>query len=396
MSERGLITSDSRTNCFIKNEASVSGTDPRNISPRTPEFLSTIGRFVAGLELAAHSADYLIKGLNMDARHAKLKWLKDFQYYFENDHSRFDKHVAASWILHFEVHLFMLVFPASDHPDFYEALGALARTYGVSVVGLLYLILGERLSGDAHTSIGNGNINFAMLMWCFTGWLWKRDWGASTEGDDGLIGGVGRKKEAHLRLVMMACLGFEVKLIPRETITGCMFCGRTMVELPNAVTSMCDISRTLSKFHITTSGLPGRRALLAKALSYLYTDGGTPIVGRLVRTIVDILKPTLRDVQHIVRSKYINLYEAEKIQLGFGALPETRVVDPVLRIAVAKTDNLTLDLQQSFEEAYTRWVDLGYIPARPSPIELVRGELTVDDHRHVYYGANYPQFYGSQ
>lgn len=389
---RGLLRGDAIVECFIKNETSTKATDPRNISPRRPEFLAILGPFIAGIEQASHGAEYLVKGLNIADRHRRLRWMKKFREFIENDHSRFDKHVDYSWVDSFEVVLFMLIYPASDYPDLWTALEMLAKSFGTSVVGLLYMILGQRLSGDAHTSIGNGNINFAQLLFCFTGLRWAVDWQASTEGDDGVVGIAAQLRCCgYLRMMMMGCLGYSVKMIHRLEITGTMFCGRTMVEEPNGVTSMCDLKRSLAKFHITMSGLPSRRAILAKAFSYWSTDACTPVIGALCYSLLTVLQPVERDITHLLRSTST---EKRAILAGWeGWNKMLSLPTAAMRAAATECDGFAIDVQQAFEELYRSWAVQGFVPARPPPI-LVHEEPHVDDDRSSYFGSTYPAFYG--
>jgi hypothetical protein len=168
-------------------------------------------------------------------------------------------------------------------------------TKGLHVCGIIYTHVGKRCSGDTNTSIGNGVLN-RLTAWFFFCECWY-EWRTSHEGDDGL----GRILNVPLNVVddIMVSLiadtrdrfGMVVKTVQSPDLHGVTFCGRAHYWEHGRLSSYCDISRTLRKFHITTvehrAGLSHeelmKSLLLAKCNSYLCTDGDTPLIGPLCR-----------------------------------------------------------------------------------------------------------------
>jgi hypothetical protein len=386
----GVSKGMARVDCFIKNETSVKATDPRNISPRTPEFLSTVGPYVSSLEHAAKHAPYLVKGLSMDERDAMLAYLDTFPFLMETDQERLDRNMDQPIIRDFEMELWDFVFPASEHPDFHEMMQLCLTTIGMTPFAFIYCVEGTRVSGDSHTSIMNG-------MWCrFMQWLCnynlpRHAWASKHEGDDALtVGHHGHSHSLIFLTSLMWLLGFGVKLQLPPSMAESTFCGRRHVPIPGGMKSMCDIRRTLSKFHITQSGLPGRRAIIAKAYSYWSTDRDTPIVGPLCYALLTILKPTEHDVTHILRSQRITRWDKDKIVVGRAMQLEAPNVRPELRAVMENHDGISVALQQAMESAFDNWMWLGFVPSQ-FPI-IVDSEIAVDDVRSSYYGPHYPIF----
>jgi hypothetical protein len=386
----GVQRGHARVDCFIKNETSVSGTDPRNISPRKPEFLATIGPYVSALEKLSHDCPYLVKGCNIDERDEKLSWLLDFPCFIETDQSRLDMNMDQPIIADFEMQLWAYLYPPAEHPVFHEMIQLCLETTGMTPFGFIYHVMGTRISGDAHTSILNG-------LWCrFMQWLCnltipKREWRSSHEGDDAIMG-VSRRYELQVAFntLLMWCMGFGVKLERYTDLQLSTFCGRRHVPTSIGLVSMCDLRRTLAKFHTTQSGLPGRRAILAKAFSYWSTDSRTPVIGPLCYSILSVLRPDNNDVTHILRSTRLGLYEKERILLGMRRQLSFPTVLADLRAAADIRDGIGVSLQCALESAYLDWGRVGFIPANFPLIEV--DELHVDDDRCTYMGPNYPIF----
>lgn len=273
---------------FLKKETSTSATDPRNISQRKDQLLCLLGPYVSAIEHSAHQSPYLVKGLNPRARDAKLQPLLDYGQIIELDHSRFDKHITAPILENVERMLLTDPFNYS-HSLYYQAISKLTKVHGLSRFGTRYSMPGTRASGDAHTSIANGEIN-AFLIWvCLSTGTGFR---AFCEGDDCVVG-IDASRSAGSLPAAMESLGFSVKMVKHERLDGAMFCGRVLCDVAGEVRSMCDVMRSLAKFHTTTSDKKKEYLLCAKAMSYYFTDGHTPLVGVIARSLVRHLLPRL-------------------------------------------------------------------------------------------------------
>nr|UGO57495.1 MAG: hypothetical protein 2 [Riboviria sp.] len=382
---RGLTAKDAVVNCFIKNEVSVKGGDPRNISPRTDIFLAALGPYVSAIEDSARTCKYLVKGTTQEQKHERLAFINEFNWLLETDYSRFDSTLDQEVLFDFELELFLMIFPAFDNPEFADAMRFACTTMGVTPLGILYHIIGQRMSGDAHTSMGNALVG-RFVQWAVLRNLPRRSWRSVHEGDDGLTASNLKYRDQILtNLLAIRCMGFNLKIIEPKSAHHAIFVGRTIVPLGDTVRMHCDVKRTLGKFHITTSSLPGRRATLAKALSYYYTDRNTPVIGPLCYNLINILEPTLKDLSHIMRSNTLRQYEKNKVLAGYNSDRARPSILSESRRSVAEHSNIDIGLQLAMERHFDHWTVLGYVPHRPDYIVSV-DDPHVDDERTTYYG----------
>jgi hypothetical protein len=385
----GLEKCFAKVACFVKNETSTKATDPRNISPRMDEFLVTLGPFISALEHAAIDCKYLVKGLNILNRNEKMNFLSEFGSFIETDYSRYDSTISPEVMRLVEGAIFRYCFPPDIYPEFDKALKYCEKTSGTTLFGWKYNTTG-RCSGDAHTSIGNGLIN-RFNTWVSMKNLPPESWSSSHEGDDGILGCDNLVLNQVLTNTMLfGGLGFQIKLFSTDNISLAGFCGRTLFFTP-LLDSMCDVRRTLSKFHITCCQLPGRRAVLAKALSYWSTDNNTPIVGVLCYVLISLLKPDFRDRRAFSRTQSISNFAKTQLLVAYDELnlccPQPSAQS---RCALQLKENISIHIQQSFEDEILSWLILGFIPSHfPVIIDI---DPHVDDERTTYYGHSYPNF----
>jgi hypothetical protein len=382
----GLEDKDAIVNCFIKNEVTVRSTDPRNISPRSDRFLAALGPYISAIEDASHVCEYLVKGKTMHQRDTAMAWLLDFPIWIETDYSRLDMTVNNTILTEVEIPIFEHVFHPQQHVLFANALALLVSVFGYSPLGYFYEVEGERCSGDAHTSIGNG-LDCAFFQWlCFRAFE-RESWRSAHEGDDGIVGlHKSMLDAAHVSYMQLATLGLKCKIIVQDQLEKVTFCGRLFSRTPLGITSHANVERCLGKFHITTSHLPPRRALLAKALSYWHTDHGTPIIGQLCHKIITLLTITKADVKAF-RNCYMDNFTRQRILSSINSA-DYNYVEPTAeaRTAVSLYNDFDPDLQIAFESHIKRWA---FIPSNPDQIIV---EPLVDDEHCTYYGPQYPQF----
>lgn len=385
---RGLNNRDAVVQCFIKRETSVKATDPRNISPRLDEFLVTLGPYISAIEHAAFECGYLVKGLNIHERDRKLRPLCDYNNFIETDYSRFDSTIPFEYTRSVEAAFVHYCFPKEDHHNLALAMQFCEVTRGSTPLGIGYETTG-RCSGDAHTSIGNGIIN-AFNTWLVLRNLPETSWVSFHEGDDGIIACT---DEVRLQLIanimLFAPLGFSIKIINPPSLEQTTFCGRTMVQNPT-LTSMCDVKRTLSKFHITCSTLPAERAILAKSYSYWATDAQTPIISWLCYAILTILKPSNKDTRAILRSGSLSKYEKNKMLRVVDKDLDEPVVSSEMRCALELKEGIIISLQLALEDMFKSWIAKGFVPSDYGYI--VMDDFSVDDERVSYHGHSYPGF----
>jgi hypothetical protein len=279
---------------FIKIEAGPSAVDPRNISPRRPEFLAIIGPYIHAIERAAKAAPFLVKGLDPFAKRRTMQPFTEYPVLFETDYSRFDRTVSQDYLKHIEVGFIELLFPKTEHPLLHVALGFLLRTRGLHQLGLWYTTDGGRCSGDAQTSVLNGIINH-FNTWSVLRHLPSCSWFSKHEGDDGLIGALQSVADSvEICLKYVTALGFKLKVVRSTCLEDVTFCGRFYTAASGRIEDCADLHRALSKFHVTCTQGRLDELALAKALSYYHTDSDTPILGWWCYCIICYLLPRMR------------------------------------------------------------------------------------------------------
>lgn len=371
---RGIQRADATVKNFVKRETTHNFTDPRNISPRTDEFLAVMGPYVSRIEHAAAGCPFLIKGTDVRERGERLRELLGYNSFVEVDFSRFDKTIHEDIIRIFEQHVLRAPF-SNDHHDYLMCLSLLDTTTGVSRFGTRYKVRGTRCSGDAHTSISNGLLN-RWLTWLCLRKLPKDSWISFHEGDDGVIG----VREQYLEQVMynlqfLGCMGFSAKLKSTKVLEEVIFCGRRIVFSPEkGVETLCDVTRALRKFNITCSQGHVDLLLFAKAMSYSYSDGGTPIVGPVANAVAQCLsycttkyskRQLKRATANIIRERW--LVEGISTPVHWRKLMAAQKnggPTPAANAAVMHSEGINLDVIQIMCAAAEEWKRLGWIPSQ--------------------------------
>jgi hypothetical protein len=354
--------------CFLKTETSTKQVDPRNISPRSDHFLTTIGPYIAAIEKAAHlhlrggeikGEPSLVKGLSLEKRDAHMQRLLPYTHFIETDYTRFDRHISRPYLADVQDLLLTAPFSPIEHPDLYKALKMAHLTYGTSDYGLIYSVDGTRCSGDAHTSIGNGLINLFNTWLCLRS-LPEDSWTSIHEGDDGVIAlRNGVQHQAMVNLTTLNCLGYSVKMDLYNSLDNVSFCGRHLFTTPTGLSSHCDLLRSLDKFHTATSNMSPLPLIWAKALSYYHTDKATPIIGPLCAHLINTIGPLLSFSQrkralHDQKTRRNGRYITQDITLKM--VTSVPVVDPcpMLRVSTALRTGIDVHQQIMLEKAYAQ------------------------------------------
>jgi hypothetical protein len=360
---------------FVKQETSASLTDPRNISPRTDQFLATFGPFISTIEHAMVSVPWLVKGLNMDARETRMMRLFNFKRFIETDYSRFDMTLSADMIQQVEHSIFREIaslLGVDMTPELENCLALTLQTTGVSSSGIRYKILGTRCSGDAHTSIGNGLINR------FNTWLCLRtlpdgSWDSIHEGDDGFIGVHEEYADAAVaNLQFLECLGFSLKVKSTSVPHMVTFCGRHATMTANGVRTFCQPLRALGKLHTTISQGDALSLLVAKARSYQCTDGHTPIIGVWCTVVRQMYEHQAK--AHLLNAEVQCHWDRSRFDHGFRL-----DVDESIRPEFELVSGISINEQLAAERYIRSWLDLGYIPDVAPFLRLEDGPVADDD-----------------
>lgn len=383
----GLSPRDARVDVFLKSETTTKMTDPRNISPRSDEMLTTLGPVISSIEhaltrptteganqLLKPGCPSLVKGLDLTAR-AKLldAQLKGYQHFIETDYSRFDRTVSLPILRDVQDYIFKM---CNTCPDFHRALELAHHTTGKSALGVRYDIEGTRCSGDAHTSVGNGIINAFLTFSCLRH-IPRTYWTSVHEGDDGVIGVTQHLPAALIGLSFLTNLGFSVKQDVYNQIDDVSFCGRHHYTVHGEIREHADVLRTLAKYHTTVSNCKSMALIRAKALSYYSTDSTTPLIGPLAYALLQCTETV--SFSSLKRAWNANdRWLTNGTQVDFTAKHPLKPISLEARLSVYRRTNITPAEQMWYEAAYLQMAERKTILVPPRI--PVGWELREDGH----------------
>lgn len=385
----GLCPRDARTDVFLKSETTTRMTDPRNISPRSDEILTTLGPVISAIEhqmvrntdlaeeIVRPGCPSLVKGLDLKKRAVVLKdQLSGYTHYIETDYSRFDRTISLPMLR--DVQDFVFRQCSTDH-DFRHALDLALHTKGKSKLGVRYNIEGTRCSGDAHTSIGNGIIN-TFVTFSIMRNLPPSLWTSIHEGDDGVIG-VNHQalRQAALGVHFINFLGFSVKQDTYNQIDDVSFCGRHYYTTSEGFSEHADVLRSLDKFHTTVSNCKSMPLIRAKALSYYSTDSETPLIGPLCYALLQATSTV--SFSAVKRAWSANLrWSVRDDAVDFNDERPLKPISWEARLSVYRRTNITPAEQMWYEANYLQMAKRKTILVCP---RIPAGWLLRDDG-HVY------------
>lgn len=346
-----------------------------------------MGPYISALEHCYEKADFLVKGLDLKKREDKMQFLIDFDEFVVVDFSRFDQ--SLNYELLEACETIFLSLPFAENDEFNRVLNLAWNTHGVSEVGTEYHIRGTRCSGDAWTSISNGLIN-RFVTWLCLHELPEGSWMSVHEGDDGCIAIAPKMwPQVSRRLEFLNSLGLSAKIDHVVGLTDVSFCGRYYFDDGGRISSHCDLKRTLAKFHTCCKDGNPQALLVAKAMSYHFSDGDTPIIGPLCEVIVDLFGHQLSDrvYQRAVDHLRLDTYARHKINWTYvrrRRLKRGQFSGP-MRASIATTTGWNIEMQLAFENYYRSFTTLGYLPAE---INKLPEGWTLEDDAHVHGPVN--------
>lgn len=311
--------------------------------------------------------------------------LLNYDTYVETDYSRFDMTISLDWIKVVQDRILTAFFP-EDHL-FQTALTMASKTKGVSECGLTYDVAGTRCSGDAHTSIANGILNSFNTDCLFSDIIEEERTSdprfmSVHEGDDGVIA-LGAD-DAHLaaRVYSMDVFGFVVKAFITQDINMVSFCGRFLCDVNGGISSFCDPYRTLAKLNVTLSQGKLKPLLLAKMMSYSYTDGNTPIIGPIAKSLVTLMKSDGQVVtKRVFRKALAERYLFRDLKVDFkdqGPVIEGLRAPFALRTGISPADQIR------YEEYFTD-IFSERVPSEFQPIRFLGDITTGEGNSEVHF-----------
>lgn len=225
VSVAGPRKADSYVKMFVKPERfdglSKVNPDPRAIQFRGPRYCVLLAMFLHPIEhhiyLSCAASDgvpktrNVAKGLNSVER-AELLVLKgeafDDPVYLELDASRFDKHVSVE-LLKIEHSVYL---HSNSDRTFARLLAQQCLNKVFSGLGMIYIALGRRMSGDMNTAVGNCILMLLMLIALCRHVASLSRWDCLDDGDDSVLIIERRDLERLLSLIVPTFLSFGMTI----------------------------------------------------------------------------------------------------------------------------------------------------------------------------------------
>ncbi len=272
---------------FVKVEAYETWKHARWINSRSDPFKAWFGPWCKAVEHEVYKNKHFIKHTPVPDRPRLVAGLfRAGAQYWSTDYSSFeaqcDPEVARC------VELVVFKHMLKNFPEVYQVLErtVLGKNRGSTRAGVHFVLNGRRMSGDMHTSLGNGLTN--LILWSAMSRIRGLTWDGFVEGDDGIFvtqGGVPfSEQEWKSKGFLLSCQECDR---PEEA----SFCGVVAVD--------GNVVRDPLEFCVNfgwTSSMPGCREsvamqlLRAKALSACYETPQCPIVGVLARKALEITR----------------------------------------------------------------------------------------------------------
>lgn len=322
---------------FGKDESYPEFKALRMIMPRSDEFKVTFGPYVHCAEKEIYKLRFFCKG---KTEHEKIAIILDMDKIGSNkygtDHSSFEAAINLETRRACELQLLTHMF--KKHPNFKTLKNVLSNVLGrrnllrsrkVRVKGL-----DARMSGDNHTSLGNGFTNImAILFAVYTLYGEKGidEVSVVVEGDDALVDDGMFDRHAPRRIAQeMVRNGFEIKMEIGPATSEVGFC-QLLVDVDSRV-AIGDPSKILVNFGWTrrqyafSSGATLRALMRAKALSYLSLYPACPIVAPFMWRVVELTNDvSFYKMVHVLEKMKVSEYERERLKRSLVKTPREKV-----------------------------------------------------------------------
>lgn len=287
---------------FMKKEAYGKPTDPRPISTVDTTFKRDFSAFIYALAKYLKTKSWYAFAKTPAEIAAIVADICSHcdQAAIEGDFSRFDGRVSAV-LRHLERHVLARFF----RPEFQDQVMELSRkntsVKAITTFGVKYMTSHERKSGSPETSVMNTIIN-KFLDYATR----RRTINTLTQtyhtpsaaynapgifgGDDSLVSDV----DPSMSVKVSAEWGMVLEVIKRPKFKSFpTFLARIYGDgvWGGDPTSMCDLHRQLSKFHLTVTLPPTitpEQKLMEKARAVLCSDSNTPVIGQLARRVSEL------------------------------------------------------------------------------------------------------------
>lgn len=267
---------------FVKRECYPEMKHARWINSRSDYFKVYSGPAFKEIEHVIYSDPHFIKHVPVPLRPARIAGMKLANArYFGTDYTSFEASFTPEVMEALELRLYRHMLQKFPELSSVICSTISGTNLGSTRAGVKFKCVGQRMSGDMCTSLGNGFSNYMVMRY-----LMKKcghtNWDCVVEGDDGLcaVYDAGRLPTFE----DYAELGFNIKIQPVNDPELASFCGVKYVD----GVILRDPRDFLASFGWTSSFMTaGDKIMLqllrAKALSAIYENSSCPLVGVIAR-----------------------------------------------------------------------------------------------------------------
>lgn len=310
---------------FMKSEPYQEPKDPRNITTFPGDSKLQYCRFIYAAQRHIETFWWYAfsKTPREIAQEVTMICQEALHFIVEGDASRMDGRVAK--LLRMFERMFMLgLFNPVYHAELLDQMDKQMLQRGVTKFGVKYEQGFSRGSGSGETAVFN-TLDTAFLAYCALRST-RRATGEYNDpseawtklgqyaGDDSITADV--NPEAYVRVNESFGQVLEAVVQPRGSV-GVSFLSRFYGPdvWHGSLSSICDIPRQLSKFHVTVT-LPGNVTPLQKArekaIGYALTDRETPVIGDIAKTILMCTEDVSRPKTSLrIRNWFAENYESQ-------------------------------------------------------------------------------------
>lgn len=286
-----LDVMDTTFQCFQKAEAYLKLTDPRNIVCPSVDLRTKYSEYTYALTDMhyKHQSWYAFSKDPKTLSREVMEIAEGAPYLEQGDYARWDGSQCPITKL-----LFQMILLRAFHPDYHDDLKQFIRT---SVNHNAYTALGQKFTTGWMTITGNPDTStFNTTGNAFCSFHAARLNGLNPDDawhELGLYGGDDSINRPLIAVKLQQAakqMGLTLESDRRTAHSSVNFLGRCFLNPWTRPHSICDLKRTLARFHLSSVATrdAGPQAVLRrKAEAWLVTDPNTPIIGQLCRGIIE-------------------------------------------------------------------------------------------------------------
>jgi len=289
------LSDDYRTaKCFVKEETYDTFKASRWIMSRCLAFKGEFGPFIHLAEHELYKNRWFVKHLTPEQRARVLAGLEaPGRLFYGTDHTAFEAAVDVQTATICELEL--LRFMYRNNPDFSRIDEIIKKVVGrdniLVATGVVLRGVQARMSGDNHTSFGNGFTNLMSLLFANSE-LGLAEVSGLVEGDDAIYTNSSCVNNSRRLAQEMVENGFTVKMDLSYSAQEAKFCQLECDSISGEL--ITDPTKVLLSFgwasrqYVRASKATLRALMRAKAMSYAFMYPSCPLIAAFMTRVINL------------------------------------------------------------------------------------------------------------